>query len=234
MKRTLSEILRAVALAKGLKSPDKWVEQRLEKAQVKSDYHSYILLHSHRRMWFGLRDGEFECQPFVLFRQYKNNDDNPEINEFEIYTFSHLTDDLFRKLVKEAYHEKFDTIEDCRLFYNLHPVNMVVQTVDGKPAVLGEFNEINEVPDLYTDLFQLTINFPTPQVKVYAADRDVIKLAILKYKDLNMGVIEKLSDDRQSVYDVSNFFLTHNGKLIRVELYSVNGEYFVDLIEKRV
>ena len=49
-----------------------------------------------------------------------------------------------------------------------------------------------------------------------------------------MGVIEELSNDRQSVYDVSNFFLTHNGKLIRVELYSVNGEYFVDLIEKRV
>ncbi len=234
MKLSLSRILKAVAMAKGYKSPDKWVEQRLEKAQVKSDYHSYVLLQTHKRMYFGVKDCEFECQPFVLFRQYKNNDENPEIDEFEIYTFSHLTDDFFRMLVKEAYHEKFDTIVDCRLFYNLHPITMVVQKVDGEPAILGEFNEVNDIPDLYTDLYQLTINIPMPEVKEYAMDKDLIKLAILKHKEINLGVVEEASDDRKKVYDMSNFVLTYNGRLIRVELCNINGEYCVNLEEKGV
>jgi len=237
MKRTLSEVLRAVAVDKGLKNPDKWVEQRLNNAQVNSDYYSFIHLLSHNRMWFGVRDGEFECQQFILYRQYKNNDENPEIKEYEIFTFKDLTNDEFRHLLYEAYREKFDTIEECRLYFNLHPVQYKINLVNEGYAKLGEYNDINEIPDLITDLFQLTIhlvgeNEIKETIRKYAHSVELMKFELLKLKDLNLGIIEEKSNDTCKVYDTSNFTLTQMGKLLKVELYSVNGEYFVDILDK--
>lgn len=237
MKRTLSEVLRAVAVDKELLRPDVWVEQRLKKSQVDSDYRSYIHLLSHNRMWFGVRDGEFECQQFILYRQYKNNDDSPEIKEYEIFTFKDLTNDEFRHLLYEAYKEKFDTIEDCRLYFNLHPVQYKINLVTEGYAKLGEYNDINEIPDLITDLFQLTIhlvgeNEIKETIRKYAHSVELMKFELLKLKDLNLGIIEEKSNDTCKVYDTSNFTLTQMGKLLKVELYSVNGEYFVDILDK--
>ena len=237
MKRTLSEVLRAVAVDKELLRPDVWVEQRLKKSQVDSDYRSYIHLLSHNRMWFGVRDGEFECQQFILYRQYKNNDDSPEIKEYEIFTFKDLTNDEFRHLLYEAYKEKFDTIEDCRLYFNLHPVQYKINLVNEGYAKLGEYNDINEIPDLITDLFQLTIhlvgeNEIKETIRKYAHSIELMKFELLRLKDLNLGIVEEKSNDTCKVYDTSNFTLTQMGKLLKVELYSVNGEYFVDILDK--
>ena len=237
MKRTLSEVLRAVAVDKKILRPEVWVEQRLKKSQVDSDYRSYIHLLSHNRMWFGVRDGEFECQQFILYRQYKNNDDSPEIKEYEIFTFKDLNNDEFRKLLYEAYKEKFDTIEDCRLYFNLNPVQYKINLCGEGYAKLGEYNDINEIPDLTTDLFQLTIHLVGENeikhtIRKYAHSVELMKFELLKLKDLNLGIIEEKSNDTCKVFDTSNFTLTQMGKLLKVELYSVNGEYFVDILDK--
>ena len=75
MFRDLEQILSMVAKSKKVKDEKAWVDKILKHCEVHSDYLHFVNLKSNPRMWFGISDAKFECQPFILFRQFKNNDE---------------------------------------------------------------------------------------------------------------------------------------------------------------
>lgn len=188
MYLSLQQILKMVAKDKELKSPDKWVEERLSHCEVHSDYKTFIHLKSHARMWFGIRDRKFECQPFILYREMMNTDESP-IHEFEIYTFQHLQDPLFEQLVKDSFQHYFDSIKDMRLFHDGSPVLLRVKTPVGIVS-LGEYNDMDEGFEIETSLYCLTIK--DSNIFVYAAHKEKLEIDLIKlrlfFKEQEPGV----------------------------------------------
>ena len=189
MYMSLEQILRMVANDKELKNPKKWIEDRLNHCEVHSDYKTFIHLKSHNRMWFGIRDTKFECQPFIMYREMINNEEVKEIHEFEIYTFQHLQDPLFNDLVKESFKYYYDTIKDIRLFHNGTPVFLRVKNDNGVVS-LGEYNDFDEVFEIETSLYSLKIK--DSNIFVYSAYKENLELDIFKlrafFKEVEEGV----------------------------------------------
>ena len=231
MKVTLTQILRAVAKSKGLKSPDKWVEKILKHAQIDSDYQSYVHLTSHKQMFFGVLDSLFLCQRFVLFRQYKNTDFDKEIEEFEIYTFSDLDNKGFLEKVKEAYHDCFDSIVDIKLFLEAELVPFKVLTEDNTTAILGKYNELPETLTILPEIYQVKLK-GDDRDWVYTTSKEKLRDELLKLKDFNNGVDEARSNDFTTFYKTDNFNVTFAGKSVVLDLYSEIG--IVDDIETPV
>ena len=188
---SLEQILTVVAKDKGLSNPSKWVEERLTHCEVHSDYYNYIHLKSHKKMWFGVRDTKFNCQPFVLYREFCNTEEQP-MKEFEIYTFRTLEDPQFMALVKEAYQDLFDSIRDIRLFYDTVPVLLRIKTEDGLVS-LGEYNDLDDGFKVETSLYCL--NIEGSNLYVYSVHREKLELDIVKLRLFFHEV-----EDREGVY----------------------------------
>ena len=242
MKRTLTQILRAVAKSKGLKNLDKWVESILKHAQIDSDYQTYVHLTSHKNMYFGVEDTLFECQHFVLFRQYKNTDFERETDEFEIYTFSDLADKGFIEKVRAAYHDCFDSIVDIRLFLDSELVPFKVLTEDNKPAILGKYNELPEELKIVPEIYQVKLK-GDDRTWVYTTSKEKLRDELLKLKDFNNGVDEDNPTAFKTVYKTNNFDVTFSGNSVAIKLCSeiigiVEGEetpvYSVDILESYI
>lgn len=187
MQMTLQRILTAVAIDKKVKNPEKWVEQRLAHCEIHSDYYSFVHLKSHRKMWFGVRDSKFECQPFVLYRELMVSEEH--MKEFEIYTFKSIEDPKFMEFIKEAYQSYFDSIKDLRLFYELTPVNFSVKFGDTVFS-LGEYNDMDVDFDIETDLYHLEIK--GSNLNWFSVHKEQMELTILGlmpyFKEVDEGV----------------------------------------------
>ena len=177
MLLSLQQILTAVAKDKQLKSPDKWVEERLAHCEVHSDYYNFVHLKSHKNMWFGVYDSKFECKPFVLYREMTVAEDS--MREFELYTFQSIEDPKFMEFIKEAYQSHFDSIKDLRLFYELTPVNFSVKFGDTVFS-LGEYNDMDVDFDIETDLYHLEIK--GSNLNWFAVHREQLELTILELR----------------------------------------------------
>lgn len=215
MLLSLEQILKAVAEDKGLSNPKKWVEERLNHCEVHSDYHNYIHLKSHKKMWFGVRDTKFECQPFVLYRELTVDEEN--LKEFEIFTFRTIEDSNFLELLKEAYQSYFDSIKDLRLFYELTPVNFRVKYGENILA-LGEYNDMDVDFEIETDLYCL--NIKDSNIYFYAVHREQLELGILKLRQFCKEVEE-------GVYTSDTLLITKMGKPVSFKIVKTDSDWSV-------
>ena len=206
-----------VANDKGLKNPNKWVEERLNHCEMHSDYATFIHLKSHKGMWFGIKDRKFECQPFIMYREMINNDTTTSMHEFEIYTFKHLQDPVFNDLVKESFKYYFDTIRDIRLFHEGNPVLLRVKNDNGVVS-LGEYNDFDEVFEIETSLYSL--NIKDSNIYVYSAYKENLELDIFKLRAFFKEV-----EDGGFVSDI--VVVTKMGEPIKFELLWDSQEWSV-------
>lgn len=206
MLLSLQQILTAVAKDKKLKNPEKWVEQRLTHCEINSDYYNFVHLKSHRKMWFGVRDSKFECQPFVLYRELMVSEEN--VKEFEIYTFQSIEDTKFMQFIKEAYESYFDSIKDLRLFYELTPVNFSVKYGDTVFS-LGEYNDMDVDFDIETDLYHLELK--GSNLNWFAVHKERLELTIL-------GLMPYFKEVAEGAYTSEIVRVTKLGELIPYEV----------------
>ena len=206
MLLSLQQILAAVAKDKKLKNPEKWVEQRLTHCEINSDYYNFVHLKSHKKMWFGVRDNKFECQPFVLYRELMVSEEN--VKEFEIYTFQSIEDTKFMQFIKEAYESYFDSIKDLRLFYELTPVNFSVKYGDTVFS-LGEYNDMDVDFDIETDLYHLELK--GSNLNWFAVHKERLELTIL-------GLMPYFKEVAEGAYTSEIVRVTKLGELIPYEV----------------
>lgn len=206
MLLSLQQILTAVAKDKKLKNPEKWVEQRLAHCEIHSDYYNFVHLKSHRKMWFGVRDSKFECQPFVLYRELMVSEEN--VKEFEIYTFQSIEDTKFMQFIKEAYESYFDSIKDLRLFYELTPVNFSLKYGDTVFS-LGEYNDMDVDFDIETDLYHLELK--GSNLNWFAVHKERLELTIL-------GLMPYFKEVAEGAYTSEIVRVTKLGELIPYEV----------------
>lgn len=206
MLLSLQQILAAVAKDKKLKNPEKWVEQRLTHCEINSDYYNFVHLKSHKKMWFGVRDNKFECQPFVLYRELMVSEEN--VKEFEIYTFQSIEDTKFMQFIKEAYESYFDSIKDLRLFYELTPVNFSVKYGDTVFS-LGEYNDMDVDFDIETDLYHLELK--GSNLNWFAVHKERLELTIL-------GLMPYFKEVAEGAYTSEIVHVTKLGELIPYEV----------------
>jgi hypothetical protein len=147
-----------VAKSKKVRDTDAWVERILKHCEIHSDYLHFVNLKSNQLMWFGVSDAKFECQPFVLFRQLKNNNFEKEIKEFEIYTFENLQDKKFKSMLEDSYSAEYDAVEDFRLFFLLDEVEFSIVLTNGNTAKLKQYNDLSEGYELATSLYTIIID----------------------------------------------------------------------------
>ena len=209
MKRNLRQILRVIAKAKGFKYPEKMVERVLSHAQIDSDYKTYLNLTSHNRMPFGVVDADFDCQRFILFREFNNTDFEREIEEFDIYTFSDLKDEGFRRRVKESYQDNFEGIKDLRLFLEADEVKIWLENEDSTIAILGRYNDLcnQELPEVYAELYQLQLK-GSDEVFLYSASSEPVKQKIIELKHLLSHKMED-KNSNVSVYSADAFVIKY-------------------------
>lgn len=206
MLLSLQQILTAVAKDKKLKNPEKWVEQRLTHCEINSDYYNFVHLKSHKKMWFGVRDNKFECQPFVLYRELMVSEEN--VKEFEIYTFQSIEDPKFMQFIKEAYESYFDSIKDLRLFYELTPVNFSVKYGDTVFS-LGEYNDMDVDFDIETDLYHLELK--GSNLNWFAVHKERLEWTIL-------GLMPYFKEVAEEVYTSEIVCVTNLGKPVPFEV----------------
>lgn len=216
MWRSLQSILMMVAKDKGLKYPEKWVEERLNHCEVHSDYYSFIHLKSNKRMHFGVKDAKFECQPFIIYREMLWTEVKP-LTEFEIYTFNTLEDKGFNELLQEAYQSHFDSIKEVRVFFEGTPLAFKIKTDEGY-AVLGEYNLMDEGYELQTDLYRLHIK--DSNISKYSVHRDIMELEIPKLR----AFFTEVSED---VFTSDVVIVSKGDVIIPFELVKADGEWFV-------
>ena len=209
MLLSLEQILRVVAKSKGISNSKKWIEDRLNHAEISSNYYNYIHLKSNKRMWFGVRDAKFECQPFILFREYENNDSLETVKEFELFTFTSFQDKTFLELLKDSYVTHYDIIMDFRVFFETQPVMFDMRGPDGKRIKLKEYNDLDEGFTILTNLYQLTVQ--GLDKVFYFCSRDLLEIQIINLCSFNQGVnVEKSSESRE-------VYLTDNMEVMRSE-----------------
>lgn len=158
MYRDLEQILSMVAKSKKVKDEKAWVDKILKHCEIHSDYLHFVNLKSNPCMWFGVSDAKFECQPFVLFRQLRNNNFEKEVREFEIYTFENLQDKKFKSMLEDSYGAEYDAVEDFRLFFLLDEVKFSIVLTNGDAAKLKQYNDLSEGYELVTNLYTITID----------------------------------------------------------------------------
>ena len=155
----LSKILSVIAKHtqykkfKSEKAIDDWVNKILSKAQVDSDYFSWVYLKSNNRMWFGVESGDMPLNSFILYRQTEY-DDNGVVKEYEFYVFSDLEDKRFKDFLYDTYRSHYDNTKEILLFYQLTPIEFRVKTEDGY-AILGNFNDLTDHLTVETELYCL-------------------------------------------------------------------------------
>ena len=219
MLLSLQQILTAVAKDKKLKNPEKWVEQRLAHCEINSDYYNFVHLKSHRKMWFGVRDNKFECQPFVLYRELMVSEDN--VKEFEIYTFQSIEDPKFMEFIKEAYQFYFDSVRDLRLFYELKPVNFSVKFGDTVFS-LGEYNDMDVDFDIETDLYHLEIK--GANLNWFAVRKEQLELTVL-------GLMPYFKEEAEGVYTSEIVRVTKLGEPIPYEVVKEDDNWRVSWLK---
>ena len=227
MYRDLEQILSMVAKSKKVKNEKAWVDKILKHCEIHSDYLHFVNLRSNPRMWFGVSDAKFECQPFILFRQFKNNDEKKEIREFEIYTFENLNDTVFIELMEDSFCSHYDIMEDFRVYFNNREINFRLELAGGEPAKLGEFNDLSEGYSITTDLYKVTIS----GVENYAAYCDCQETLELTLINLNgyMAINRNLSTADRVVFDSPVVTVWKSGKSVSFEMYKDKTGYSVKL-----
>lgn len=187
MYRTLEQILCMVAKSKKVRDADAWVERILKHCEIHSDYLHFVNLKSNPLMWFGVSDAKFECQPFVLFRQLKNNNFEKEIKEFEIYTFENLQDKKFKSMLEDSYSAEYDAVEDFRLFFLLDEVEFSIVLTNGNTAKLKQYNDLSEGYELLTDLYTVTVD-DIEDYSTYCNSEETLRVILMNlngYMEIN-------------------------------------------------
>ncbi len=222
MFRSLEQILRMVAKSKKVKDINAWVGEILNHCEISSDYLHFVNLKSNPRMWFGVLDTRFECQPFVVFRQLKNNDFEKDIREFEIYIFKNLKDKKFKNMVEDSYGAEYDVVEDFRIFYLLDEVEFSVVLTNGNTAKLGEYNDLSDGYKINTNLYTVTID-GVEDYSTYCNSEETLKIILA---DLN-GYMEQ--NEKKSTTDVVVF----DSPVVKVIRNGVNVPFEMTLDRKK-
>lgn len=223
MYRDLEQILSMVAKSKKVKDKKTWVDKILKHCEIHSDYLHFVNLRSNPRMWFGVSDAKFECQPFILFRQFKNNDKTKEVREFEIYTFENLNDAVFIELLEDSYCIHYDIMEDFRVYFNNREIDFRLELADGEPAKFGEYNDLSEGYSIITDLYKVTID-GFEDYTTYCDSEDLLELTLTNlngYMSINK---EKSTADRV-VYDSPVVTVWRNGEVVPFEMWKDGQGY---------
>lgn len=212
MRTSLKHILTSVAKEKGIDDVNRWAEERLAHCEVSTDY-GRVYLKSSEAMRFGVRDAEFRCPPFVLYREMMNEDESPDLREFEIYAFTNLEDARFRQLMAEAYQDYFHAVEDVRLFYISSSVCFRIRTETGY-AVLGDYNDLLEPLEIETDLYCLTLKFD-PSGPCYFNSLDTLERQLIEIRDY----FNEYDENGEAASDVIT--VTRMGEVLPVRLCEV-------------
>lgn len=228
MYRDLEQILSMVAKSKKVKDVDAWVDKILKHCEIHSDYLHFVNLKSNPCMWFGVSDAKFECQPFVLFRQLKNNDFEKEVREFEIYTFEDLQDNRFKSMLEDSYGAEYDAVEDFRLFFLADEVKFSIVLTNGNAAKLGEYNDLSDGYTLLTDIFTISIDDIEGYEK-YCNNKEALEIMLLNlnvYMEINK---EKSTADRV-VFDSPIVKVRKNGKDVLFDFFKDGQGYHAKLL----
>lgn len=214
MYRTLEQILCMVAKSKKVRDADAWVERILKHCEIHSDYLHFVNLKSNPLMWFGVSDAKFECQPFVLFRQLKNNNFEKEIKEFEIYTFENLQDKKFKSMLEDSYSAEYDAVEDFRLFFLLDEVEFSIVLTNGNTAKLKQYNDLSEGYELATSLYTIIID-DIEDYTTYCNSDETLKNILMNlngYMEINK---EKSTAD----------YVAFNSPVVKVKRYGAEVQF---------
>ncbi len=227
MYRDLKQILTMVAGSKKVKDEKTWVDRILKHCEVHSDYLHFVNLKSNPRMWFGVSDAKFECQPFILFRQFKNNDEKKEIREFEIYTFENLNDAVFIELLEDSYCSHYDIMEDFRVYFNNREIDFRLELADGEPAKFGEYNDLSEGYSIITDLYKVTIDGFEDYTN-YCDSEDLLELTLTNLNGY-MKINDKKSTADRVAFDSPIVKVRKNGKDVLFEFFKDGQGYHVKI-----
>ncbi len=231
MLLSLEQIFSFIAKDKGIKNQEEWVKRKLDKCELHSDYFSYLHLKSHRNMWFGVKDAKFDCQDFVLYREYKNNDSVHEFKEFEIYTFDSINDlsklDFF---FRESYQYSYDMMKDFRLYFQTSPIKFKVVLPDGSSAKLGQYNDLDDGYKVKMDIYTISLKDDVLP-STYCKTIDQLVLKVIAFRDF-CKLIEgqDINSDKPVYYDTSAISVTKNDKPVKFELYKLGNEWKVNVL----
>ena len=217
MFRSLEQILCMVAKSKKVKDEKSWVDKILKHCEIHSDYIHFVNLKSNPCMWFGVSDARFECQPFVVFRQLKNNDFEKEVREFEIYTFENLQDKKFKSMLEDSYGAEYDAVEDFKLFFLLDEVEFSIVLTNGNTAKLKQYNDLSEGYEFVTSLYTVIID-DIEDYTTYCNAEETLKNILMNlngYMEINK---EKSTADRV-VFNSPVVKVKKNGNPVPFEMY---------------
>ena len=223
MFRSLEQILCMVAKSKKVKDEKSWVDKILKHCEIHSDYIHFVNLKSNPCMWFGVSDARFECQPFVVFRQLKNNDFEKEVREFEIYTFENLQDKKFKSMLEDSYSAEYDAVEDFRLFFLLDEVEFSIVLTNGNTAKLKQYNDLSEGYEFVTSLYTVIID-DIEDYTTYCNAEETLKNILMNlngYMEINK---EKSTADRV-VFNSPVVKVKKNGNPVPFEMYKDGQGY---------
>ena len=228
MYKDLKQILTMVAGSKKVKDEKSWVDKILKHCEIHSDYLHFVNLKSNPRMWFGVADVKFECQPFILFRQFKNNDEKKEVREFEIYTFENLQDKKFKSMLEDSFGAEYDAVEDFRLFFLADEVKFSVVLANGNAAKLGEYNDLSDGYTLLTDIFTITID-DIEGFDKYCNNEDTLEIMLLNL-NVYMEIDKEKSTADRVAFNSPVVKVKRNGKNIPFEFFKDGQGYHVNLL----
>lgn len=228
MYRDLEQILSMVAKSKKVKNEKAWVDKILRHCEIHSDYLHFVNLRSNPRMWFGVSDAKFECQPFILFRQFKNSDEAKEVREFEIYNFERLNDKRFIELLEDSFCSHYDIMEDFRVYFNNKEIDFKLELAGGEPAKLGEYNDLSEGYSIITDLYKATID-GFEDFTTYCDSKDMLELTLINL-NAYMAVNQEKSTADHVVFDSPVVTVWKSGEPVLFEMYKNSQGYHVTLL----
>ena len=228
MFRSLEQILCMVAKSKKVKDEKSWVDKILKHCEIHSDYIHFVNLKSNPCMWFGVSDARFECQPFVVFRQLKNNDFEKEVREFEIYTFEGLQDNRFKSMLEDSYGAEYDVVEDFRLFFLLDEVEFSMVLTNGNAAKLGEYNDLSDGYTLLTDIFTISIDDIEGYEK-YCNNKETLEIMLLNL-NVYMEINKEKSTANRVVFDSPIVKVRKNGKDVPFDFFKDGQGYHAKLL----
>ena len=216
-----------VAKSKKVKDEKSWVDKILKHCEIHSDYIHFVNLKSNPCMWFGVSDARFECQPFVVFRQLKNNDFEKEVREFEIYTFENLQDKKFKSMLEDSYGAEYDAVEDFKLFFLLDEVEFSIVLTNGNTAKLKQYNDLSEGYEFVTSLYTVIID-DIEDYTTYCNAEETLKNILMNlngYMEINK---EKSTADRV-VFNSPVVKVKKNGNPVPFEMYKDGQGYHVKI-----
>lgn len=216
-----------VAKSKKVKDEKSWVDKILKHCEIHSDYLHFVNLKSNPRMWFGVSDAKFECQPFILFRQFKNNDERKEIREFEIYTFENPNDKTFRDMLEDSYSSHYDMMEDFRVYFNNREIEFKAELSNGDIAKLGEYNDLSEGYSIITDLYMVTVS-GDEEYATYCDCEELLELTLINLNGY-MSINREKSTAERVVFDSPVVSVWKSGKPIPFEFFKDGQGYHVKI-----